>query len=74
MHPHTATLWLNRSGVNVRPNKVGISPDRVLEAVDLRENGWSWKKLGDRYGCSHTAARRAILKHYATQQTADDNP
>lgn len=65
VHPHTATRWLTKSGISIRPNKIGIPPNNLMEAVNLREAGWSWKKLGTRYGCSHTAARRAILKHSA---------
>lgn len=61
VHPHTATRWLAKSGIPIRPNKTGILPAHLPEAVSLREAGWSWMKLGSRYGCSHTAARRAIL-------------
>lgn len=72
MHPHTATGWLTKEGISIRPNNTGIPPDRLLEAVRLREDGWSWKKLGARYGCSHTAARRAILKHLALSEDPTD--
>lgn len=69
VHPDTATKWLTKSGVMIRPNKIGIPSNHLPEAVTLRQAGWSWKKLGVRYGCSHTAARRAVLNHNAAVDT-----
>ena len=66
IHPQTATLWLTKAGISIR-HKIGIPRDNLPEALSLREAGWGWKKLGAHYGCSHTAARNAILQTQLVQ-------
>ncbi|GAA1549176.1 hypothetical protein GCM10009788_58800 [Nocardioides humi] len=57
----TVSRWLAVNGVAVRPAPAGMPCGKLVEARALREAGWTWKRLGERYGCSHTAARKAVL-------------
>jgi hypothetical protein len=68
----TARRWLTKVDIPVRPIKIGIPPESAGEAVALRQTGWSWKQLGQHFGCSHTSARRAVLTYYATTDPGND--
>lgn len=58
----TAARWLTTNGITIRPNKGGIPRNQLASAAALRNRGWSWAKIGQYYGCSHAAARTAVLR------------
>ncbi|UQX88253.1 helix-turn-helix domain-containing protein [Jatrophihabitans telluris] len=58
----TATNHLHLAGVKIRLQKTGLPEAEVANAVALREQGWTYKAIGERYGCSHTAVREAIRR------------
>lgn len=59
----TVARWLKRSGIEQRPLKIGIPRDRLAEALGLRKDGWSYARIGKRFGCSGTAVSSALRKY-----------
>lgn len=47
---------LHRAGANVRP-RGKLSEDDVVLAQELREAGWTYRAIGDRFGVSRTAIK-----------------
>lgn len=39
-----------------------MSADQAHEAAQLRDQGWTWPRLGERYDRSGTAVRNAVIK------------
>ncbi|HEY1134070.1 MAG TPA: hypothetical protein VGE77_05795 [Nocardioides sp.] len=48
----TVRRWLDVNGVELRTPKIGIPKDQIEEAVRLHAEGWGWKRLAKRYGCT----------------------
>jgi hypothetical protein len=62
IHHATAAAHLKAAGVVTRPPKTGIPRDQLEAALALREQGWSYSKIGAHYGCSRTAATNSLNK------------
>ena len=60
----TTARWLKVNGISIRPAKsTGIPADQLPEAARLHADGWSYRKIGQHYGCSDTTVRK-LLKRY----------
>ena len=69
----TVSRWLQVNNVTLRPTKAaGIPKDRLAEAQTLRTAGWSYRKIGNHFGCSDTIARKTLLRLAA--QDRDETP
>lgn len=49
---------LKRSGIELRPPVVKVTADEVVEMLQLRSQGWTYRAIGERYGSR--AARSKI--------------
>jgi len=65
VHHETAANHLRASGAVLRPRKIGIPKTELPRAQALRAQGWMYAAIGRRYGCSRTAASRALLRFAA---------
>lgn len=58
----TVLRWLNMHGVAVRPQKVCLSTKHLAEARALRAEGWSYRRIGAHFGCSHESVRKILRR------------
>jgi hypothetical protein len=58
----TARRHLVRSGVAIRPMKIGIPKSDLRVAYQLRQDRWTLDAIGEKYGCSRTAVANALTK------------
>jgi hypothetical protein len=59
VHRTTVTSLLLRHGIELRP--VGMSPDQALDAARLYRDGWSLRRLGEKFGAADMTVRRYLL-------------
>lgn len=60
MHRTTVAAHARRAGVELR--RQGVPGDRLDEAIRLYADGWSLKRLGERYGCDDETVRQALKR------------
>lgn len=60
LHRTTVAAHLRRAGV--APRRRGVPAARLLEAVRLYGQGWSCKRLAERYGCDDETVRQALKR------------
>ena len=66
MHPHSLAKLRPAprfSRANRPCKKRKLSDEQLDEAIKLREAGFPWRMLGDRYGVSHDTLRLAVRSH-----------
>ena len=56
----TINYHLRREGVALRPNGTHELPISTKEILQLREQGWTYKQIGERVGVSPDTARRRV--------------
>jgi lambda repressor-like predicted transcriptional regulator len=61
VHKHTITQCLKRLGVPLQ--RPGLRDDDVDEAAQLYTDGWSLVGLGEKYGCTYSSVKNALLRH-----------
>ncbi len=54
--------FLARSGIVIRPEGK-ITPDGVLEMVRLREAGWTYREIGDKFDVTRYAVAMRLKCH-----------
>ena len=47
----------------VRNGRAKLDPEKVAHLRKLREEGWTWKRLGNLFSVTSTAARLAVIGH-----------
>lgn len=57
----TAARWLKLHGV-FRAHKPGMLDDQMAEVRALRDAGWTYTKIGARYGCSRTTVANVLKR------------
>lgn len=57
VHKHTITRCLKRMGVPLQ--RQGLRD----EAAQLYTDGWSLVGLGEKYGCTYSSVKNALLRH-----------
>ena len=60
--PETASRRLRAAGVTIRPAALAIPEPEVETARRLRAEGWSYERIGTRYGCSRAGAYKALKR------------
>lgn len=61
VHRTTVSQCLHELGVPLR--RQGLRDEDMAEAAQFYRAGWSLARLGDKYGCAHTAVRTRLLEH-----------
>lgn len=65
VHVHRTTLThrFRQAGVELRPPTAPVlTSAQVQEAARLYADGWSLRRLGERYGCTDDTVRRALRR------------
>jgi hypothetical protein len=65
----TARRHLVLAGVTIRPLKIGIPKDELVVAWQLRQDGWTYKAIGEKYGISRTAATKVLAKFHQAAES-----
>lgn len=64
IHSQTVLDHLKRAGIDSRKNRVKISAEQLPEVQRLRQQGWTWARIGEKYDCTamtaYNAYKRAI--------------
>ena len=61
VHHTTVSAHLNRLGI-AKHRLTKLTDCQIVEAAQLREQGWSWNKIGARFRVSGMTVRRALDK------------
>lgn len=61
VHRRTVAHCLQRQ--QVAPRQRGLGPEHLDQAAGLYRAGWSLARVGEKYGCSDMAVRRALALH-----------
>ncbi|NJC24238.1 DNA invertase Pin-like site-specific DNA recombinase [Arthrobacter pigmenti] len=66
IHEQTVKAHLRRRGVTLRPLRA-LTPEQHRHASELRDTGWSYQRIGDRFGITDVTDRRAVLNFQASR-------
>jgi transposase-like protein len=68
--PQTVLTQLRKRGIAVRPNPPGaLTGDDLIEALKLRETGWTYMQIGQQFDVTGNAVAKAFAR-YRSQQAS----
>ncbi|MEO6471980.1 MAG: hypothetical protein ABIR57_08695 [Aeromicrobium sp.] len=65
----TVLRHLAKRGIKTRKQKIGIPTDELANAKALRDAGWTFNAIAEKYGCSNSAVMKALRRHALAQTT-----
>jgi DNA invertase Pin-like site-specific DNA recombinase len=63
VHVQTVSRHLTRGHQTLRTRKARLTPDQLAEAKRLQAQGWTTRRLGERYHMAHTTIARLLARN-----------